>query len=123
MKTMTLEQIEILIVRHLKHNTENDSVLKRLVGEYYALHKNYIDKDTIFNCLFDIIEKYDLLPHTQKGKHIRSFFIYKSGFWEPDFTDPWDAWIYRAKSCIRLSEVKKFPSYPEPAYFRNRHKN
>ena len=118
---LTTEQVEILIVRHLKRNTENDKVLKRLVGKYYALHKDYIDKDTIFNCLFGIIKKYDLFTYDLKT-NIENFFIYKFSF-EPDFSDMWDAWIYRAKVLIRQSIVDKFPSYPDPAYFRNRYKN
>ena len=114
---LTTVQVEILIVRHLKRKTENDKVLKRLVGKYYALPKSYINKDTIFNCLFNIVKKYDLFTYPLKT-NIENFFIYKFSF-EPDFSDMWDAWIYRAKVLIRQSMVAKFPSYPNPAYFRN----
>lgn len=110
---------ELLIVRHLKRNNPNDAILKRLVGDYYALSPQYVGKDGIFHCLFDIIEKFDLLLYSEKGKDIRNFFIYDESF-APKFEDKWDAWIYKAKSRIGLSAVAKFPRYPEPAYFRNR---
>jgi len=113
---------ELLIIRHLKRNNSDDRILKRIVGKYYALYPQHVTKDTIFNCLFDIIEAFDLLPHTMKDKDIRNFFIYKMAF-EPDFEDKWDSWIYRAKSIIRMSAIDKFPRYPEPAYFRNHNKN
>lgn len=113
---------ELLIIRHLKRNNSNDAILKRLVGEYYGLYPRHVDKDAIFNCLFDIIEAFDLLLPHEKGKDIRNFFIYNESF-APKFDDKWDAWIYKAKSRIKLSEVAKFPRYPEPAYFRNRNKN
>lgn len=114
-----ITDIELLIVRHLKRNNPSDAILKRLVGKYYAFHPEHITKSQIFNCLFDIVEKFDLLPPNMKGRY---FFIYPQSFWEPEFSDNWDAWIYRAKNLITYSLVKKFPRYPEPAYFRNRDK-
>lgn len=113
---------ELLIIRHLKHNGDNDGVLKRIVGRYYALYPQHVKKDDIFNCLFDIILKFDLLPYHMKGNDMRYFFIYGESY-EPKFDNNWDMWIYRARSIIRMSEVAKFPRYPEPAYFRNRDKN
>lgn len=109
---------ELLIIRNIKRNKENDAVLKRLVGEHYALRKESITKKLIFYCLFDIIEGLDLMPYRFKGKDIKCFFTEGESF-EPDFDDIWDAWIYRAKSILRMVSVKDLPRYPEPAYFRN----
>lgn len=111
---------ELLIVRHLKRNNENRGVLKRLVGNYFLLHHKHVCKQTIFECLMNIIEKYDLMPYP--WKNVRYFFTGRPSF-EPNFDDIWDTWIYRASSVIRSSEVKKFPCYPAPAYFRNRINN
>jgi hypothetical protein len=113
---------ELLIIRHLKRNNSNDKILKRLVGRYYALYPEHVERDEIFHCLFDIIEKFDLLYYTEKGKDIRNFFIYKDSFMDDDI-DMLDMWIQKAKSRIRLSEVAKFPRYPKPARSRNRDKN
>lgn len=114
---------ELLIIRHLKRNNSNDNILKKLVARYYALYPNYIDKDHLFNCLFNIIEKFDLLYSSEKGANIRYFFIYRDSFMDDRVKDMWQMWIDKAKSRIRLSNVDKFPRYPEPAYFRNRIKN
>ena len=109
---------ELLIIRHLKRNNPSDAILKRLIGRYYLLYPEYVKKDEIFNCLFNIVEKFDLLLHHEKGKDIRNFFIYRDSF-DPKSDDMWDVWIWKAKSRISLSEVAKFPRYPEPAYYRN----
>ena len=113
---------ELLIIRHLKRCKNNDNILKRLVGKYYALDKEYITKEYIFNCLFKICLKFDLLLHNEKDKEIHCFFICREsfGFYPETGDDFWNMWISKAKSRISCSEVKKFPRYPEPAYFRNR---
>lgn len=117
-----ISDIELAIIRHLKRNNPNDSILKRLVGNYYGLHSEHVGKDEIFNCLFNIVEDYDLLLHHEKGKDVRNFFIYQDSF-APKSDDMWDHWIYKAKSRIKLSEISIFPRYPKPAYFRNCNKN
>lgn len=113
---------ELLIVRNLKHSNRSENTLKKLVGRYYLLHPKHVTKDSIFNCLFDIIEKFDLLPHSKKGENIRDFFIYKDSL-EPEFDNLWDGLIYRAISVIRMSYISKFPRYPDPSWIRNIHKN
>ena len=104
-----------LIIRLLKRKRcdANNVTLKKLVSDYYLMHVNYIDKDCIFNCLFDIIEKYDLLPQHMKG---RGFFLYREPF-EPDIIDPLDKWIYRAVTVIRLSSMSKLIGCPRPSRF------
>lgn len=107
---------ELLVVRHLKRNETNLGILTRIVGDYYALNPCYIKKQHIFDCLMNIIDKFDLMP--SPWKNVRYFFTDKPSF-EPVFEDIWDAWIYRASSVIRHTEIAKFPRYPSPAYFRN----
>lgn len=71
----------------------------------------------MFHCLFNIVEKFDLLPYSEKDR--RGFFTNRETF-VPDFNDIWDEWIWKAKIRITLSEVKKFPRYPIPAVLRNK---
>lgn len=113
----TISDTQLLIIRHLKKNKVNDNILKKLVGKYYAFYPDQVTKQMIFHCLFDIVEKFDLFPHTKRGR----YFFTDGEFWEPDFDDVWDCWIYRAKSIISVSEVSKFPRYPTPAWFTNKH--
>jgi hypothetical protein len=114
---------ELLIIRHLKRygydpKSTKYQTLKKLVGMNYALYACHVNEDAIFNCLFDIIEKFDLLPHSKKGKNICDFFIYQYTF-EPDFESQWERWIYRCATTIRLTNVDKFPRYPKPLFFKN----
>jgi hypothetical protein len=115
---MKTENVELLIIRHLKRNTENEGILRRMIGKYYALRPEHIDKRAIFDCLFRILTRYDLLPHSISGENIQYFFTDMSSF-EPNFADMWDCWIHRAKTYIRNCDVSKLPRYPEPAWFRH----
>ena len=117
----TISDNELLIIRHLKRNNPNDALLRRLVGRYYLLHPEHVDKVAIFNCLFGIIEKFDLFIHSDKHPSISGFFTNREFYVDQlGFKDMWDEWIWRATSRIRLSGVNKFPRYPSPAYFRNK---
>lgn len=120
--SLTSLDVILLIVRNLKRNSENDKVLLRLISEYYALPKTYLNKQHIFDCLFKICRTYDLLPHPVSGDNIQYFFTNREAF-TPEFDDIWDRWIWQAKMYIRQSEVRKFARYPEPAYYRNAIKN
>jgi len=89
----------------------------RLVGYYWALDPEHIDNESLFRCFWNIIKKFDLFisPDSDGG-----FFINREhGIDSYGFKDIWEEWIWRAKSRIRLSEVKKFPRYPRSARFRN----
>jgi len=114
----TISDIELLIIRHLKRNNENEGVLRRMIAKYYGLPYDYINKRTTFECLFGILKKFDLLPYPVRGENIQYFFTDKETF-DPEFTDIWDRWIYRAKTYLRHCEVAKLPRYPKPAWFRH----
>ena len=112
-----ISDVELLIIRHLKSGHYNENIFRRLVGKYYALSPEYIDKSTIFHCLWGLINKFDLLIHPDKDG---GFFFNRESYLDLyDFEDIWDEWIWRAMCRIQLSNVNKFPRYPIPT----RHKN
>lgn len=115
---LKVTDVELLVVRNLKRNTENDGVLRRIVSLFYALSHDSITKDMIFDCLLDILLKYDLLPHSEKDENLRYFFTHSASF-APSFEKKIDEWLWKAKTYIRQSKVYNFPSYSPPAYFRN----
>jgi len=65
---MKAEDVELLIIRHLKRNTENEGILRRMIGRYYDLRPEHVNKRATFECLFSILKKYDLLPYPVRDR-------------------------------------------------------
>lgn len=107
-----------LLIRQCKKNEFSLNIFCRIIEKRCALSREYVTKEDVISFLSKIVIKYDLVRDWSQ------FFLVDVNpkkWYREEEKSYIDNLLEQLISKISCAEIKKFPLYRSPAYFRNKH--
>ena len=115
-----ISNTDLLIIRACKRNHTKINMIRRIIARGYALNFEYVKLVDVAYHLSRIVREYDLIKEYEWCKFLTEDLNPKK-WWRSEVKDYMDNLIEVLIGKIACTEVKIFPRYPNPAYFRNKY--
>ena len=107
-----------LLIRQCKQNDFNLNICYRIIEKRCALPRRYVTKEDLISHLSKIVIDYDLVRDWSQFLLVD---INPKKWYRKEEISYIDNLLEQLISKISCAEIKKFPLYRSPAYFRNKH--